>query len=185
MLPELLETTNLFYLLHRIDIDLAKQRQLAGCPFCGGPLHHSNYKRKPRGGPETLPEDICIRLSFCCGKERCRRRTLPSSTLFMDRRVYFKGVILIILTLRQNCPRKNSKARLIRMFGISRKTINRWLVFFRNIFPASGQWQRLRGMISPEVRSNQLPGELVCYFLNHVKSAESAMIGCLCFLSTN
>ena len=125
MLPELLETTNLFYLLHRIDLDLAKQQQLAGCPYCGGPLHHSNYERKPRGGPDTLPDHISIRLSFCCGKENCRRRTLPSSTLFMDRHVYFKSVILIVLTLRQNCPRKNSKARLVRMFGISRKTINR------------------------------------------------------------
>ncbi len=185
MLPELLETTNLFYLLHRIDIDLAKQQQLAGCPYCGGPLHHSNYERKPRGGPDALPEDICIRLSFCCGKENCRRRTLPSSTLFMDRRVYFKGVILIILTLRQNNPRENSKARLIRMFGVSRKTINRWQGFFRHIFPASAKWQRLRGMISTDVQNDRLPGELVCYFLKHVKSAEAAMIGCLCFLSTN
>jgi hypothetical protein len=103
----------------------------------------------------------------------------------MDRRVYFKGVILIILTLRQNCPRKNSKARLIRMFGISRKTINRWLGFFRDIFPASGQWQRLRGMINSDVQNDQLPGGLVCYFIKHVKSAEAAMISCLCFLSTN
>lgn len=185
MLPELLETTNLFYLLHRIDLDLAKQQQLAGCPYCGGPLHHSNYERKPRGGPDKLPEKFCIRQSFCCSKENCRRRTLPASTLFMDRRVYFKVMILIVLTLRQNCPRENSKAQLSRMFGVSRKTINRWQVFFRDIFPSGTKWQRLRGMISSDVQNDRLPGNLVCYFLKHVKSAEAAMIGCLYFLSTN
>jgi hypothetical protein len=82
MLPELLQTTNLFHLLHRIDINLAEQQKNAGCPFCGGPLHHSSYQRKPRGGPE-LPEDLYKRLSLCCGNEKCRRRTLPPSTLFI------------------------------------------------------------------------------------------------------
>ncbi len=123
MLPELLQSSNLFYLLHRIDIDLAKQQQFAGCPFCGGPLHYSNYERKPRGGPETLPEDICIRLSLCCGKENCRRRTLPASTLFMDRRVYFRGVILIILTLQQKFPLASPCARLPEWVGRSKSRI--------------------------------------------------------------
>jgi hypothetical protein len=185
MLPELLQSANLFHLLHRIDIDLAKQQKLAGCPYCGGPLHHSNYERKPRGGPDTLPTEICIRLSLCCGKEKCRRRTLPPSTLFMDRRIYFKGVILIVLTLRQNYPRKNSKSQLVRMFGVSRKTINRWLGFFRDIFPYSVKWQRLRGLLSTDVNNDELPGGLVSYFIKHVKSAKEAMVGCLCFLSTN
>jgi len=183
MLPELLQSTNLFRLLHLIDIDLAKQQQLAGCPFCGGPLHHSNYERKPRGGPETLPEDICVRLSFCCGKGNCRRRTLPASTLFMDQRVYFRGVILIILTLRQKFPRENSKAQLMRRFGVSRKTINRWQGFFRDTFPFGTLWQRLRGVISTDVSNNELPGELVVYFIEHVKSAEEALVSCLAFLA--
>lgn len=185
MLPELLQSANLFNLLHRIDIDLAKQQQLAGCPYCGGPLHHSNYERKPRGGPNILPEEIYIRLSFCCGGARCRRRTLPSSTLFMDRRVYFRGVILIVLTLRQNSPRENSKAQLMRFFGINRKTINRWLKFFRDIFPKSETWERIRGMISADVNNDELPGGLVVYFIKHVKPVEKAMVSCLCFLSTN
>lgn len=184
MLPELIQSPNLFYLLHRIDIDLAEQQKLAGCPFCGGPLHHSNYQRKPRGGPGVLPGDICLRLSLCCGEEKCRRRTLPSSTIFMDRRVYFRSVILIVLTLRQNYPHKHSKAQLMRMFGVSRKTLNRWQGFFRDIFPFSAQWQRLRGMISSTVKNNDLPGGMVTYFLQHTKSAEEAIINCLSFVAT-
>lgn len=185
MLPELLQTTNLFSLLHRIDMDLAKQQKLAGCPYCGGPLHHSNYERKPRGGPDTLPDEINLRLSLCCGTEKCRRRTLPPSTLFMDRRVYFRGMILIVLTLRQNYPRKNSKAQLMRMFGVSRKTINRWQGFFRKIFPFSAGWQRLRGMISPTVKNDELPGGLVSHFIQQVKSIEESIVSCLRFLATS
>ena len=182
MLPELLQSPNLFYLLHRIDIDLAEQQKLAGCPFCGGPLHYSNYQRKPRGGPDTLPENLCLRLSLCCGVENCRRRTLPPSTLFMDRRVYFRSVILIVLTLMQKNPRKYSKAQLMRMFEVSRKTINRWQEFFRDIFPLSAQWQTLRGKISSSVKNSNLPGEMVAYFIEHTKSVEEAIVNCLRFM---
>jgi hypothetical protein len=108
MLTELLKTTNLFELLHRIDIDLTDQQQKAGCPFCGGSLHYSNYQRQPRGGPD-LPEELSTRFSFCCSRENCRRRTLPKSTLFMDRRVYFRVVILIVTTLNQSKPQEYSK----------------------------------------------------------------------------
>jgi len=183
MLPELLQSPNLFYLLHCIDIDLAEQQKLAGCPFCGGPLHHSNYQRKPRGGPDKLPEEFCIRFSFCCGNEKCRRRTLPPSALFMGRRVYFGGVILIVLTLRQKNSHEHSKAGLKRLFGVSRKTISRWQIFYQDIFPLSGQWQRLRGLISSVVRNDKLPSTLVDYFAQHVRSAEEAIINCLRFLA--
>ncbi len=184
MLPELLQSTNLFYLLHRIDIDLAEQQKLAGCPFCGGPLHYSNYQRKPRGGPDTLPEKLYLRLSLCCGVENCRRRTLPPSTLFMDRRVYFRSVILIVLTLMQKNPRKHSKTQLMRMFEVSRKAINRWQEFFRDIFPLSVQWQWSRGRISSAVKNSDLPGGVVAYFIEHTKSAEEAIVNCLQFMAT-
>ncbi len=184
MLPELLQTSNLFQLLHRIDIDLAKQQQRAGCPYCSGPLHYSNYQRKPRGGPDTLADEIDIRLSLCCANEGCRRRTLPPSTLFMDRKVYFRSVILIVLTLRQNKPREYSKAKLIRIFGISRKTINRWLAFYRELFPRSNLWKMIRGRINSTVQNNNLPGSLVDYFLQHVQTEEGAIVNCLWLLAT-
>ncbi len=185
MLPELLQTSKLFQLLHRIDIDLADQQQRGGCPHCSGPLHYSNYLRKPRGGPGTLPYEIDIRLSLCCANEGCRRRTLPPSTLFMDRKVYFRSVILIVLTLRHNKPQEYSKARLIRLFGISRKTINRWLVFFSELFPRSNLWKMIRGRISSSVQNNNLPGSLVNYFLQHIQTTEEAIINCNRLLATN
>jgi len=185
MLPELLQTSNLFQLLHRIDVDMAEQQKRAGCPYCSGSLHYSNYQRKPRGGPDTLPDEIDIRLSLCCANEKCRRRTLPQSTLFMDRKVYFRSVILIVLTLRQNNPREYSKARLIRIFGISRKTINRWLTFFREHFPRSNLWKTVRGYVSSTVQNNNLPGSLVDYFLQHNQTGQEAIINCLRLLATD
>jgi hypothetical protein len=183
MLPKLLQTTNLFHLLHRIDVDLAAQQHKAGCPFCGSSLHYSNYQRKPRGGPE-LPESLNTRFSLCCSRENCRRRTLPKSTLFMDRRVYFRMVILIVTTLNQSKPQDYSKNLLSKMFGADRKTINRWLSYFREIFPASQIWQRIRGFISPAVTNTDLPQSLVEYFLTHISSPEGAILNCLRLLTT-
>ncbi len=184
MLPELLQTTNLFYLLQRIDIDLADQQQKAGCQFCGGPLHYSPYQRKPRGGPDELPEDLFIRFSLCCGNEECRRRTLPPSTLFMDRKVYFRVVILLLLTLRQNKPQEYSKASLMRMVGVSRKSINRWLQYFRDIFPQSNLWKTVRGVVVSTVQNHKLPGSLTGYYLQHSQTTEKAVISTLRLLAT-
>ena len=55
VLSELVQTTNIFRLLHRIVVDLASTHQESGCPYCGGRLHYSTYKRQPRGGPEDIP----------------------------------------------------------------------------------------------------------------------------------
>jgi hypothetical protein len=184
MLPELLQKTSLFYLLHCIDLDLAREHQSARCPYCGGPLYHSGYQRKPRGGADRIPDEYLVRLSLCCGRERCRRRTLPPSSLFMGRRVYWGCVILVVMTLRQNRPNGSSTSRLMRLFGVSRNTIKRWITYFRDIFPSSDQWERLRGRISSLVRDSELPGGLVRYFLDHSESAEKALAGCLRFLAT-
>jgi len=183
MLPKLLESTNLFHLLHRIDIDLADQQQKAGCPFCGGSLHYSNYQRKPRGGP-NLSKSLYIRLSLCCSRETCRRRTLPKSTLFMDRRVYFRVVILLVTTLNQNKPQEYSKYMLAKMLGADLKTIIRWLHFFREFFPKSRTWQTVRGLISPIVTPTRLPGSLVAYYLQSNKFITQAIISCLVLLAT-
>lgn len=183
MLPELLQTTNLFHLLHRIDIDLATQQQKAGCSFCGGSLHYSNYQRQPRGGP-VLPENLYTRLSFCCSKEDCRRRTLPKSTLFMDRRGYFRVVILIVTTLNQSKPQEYSKNMLSKMLGANRKTINRWLEYFRKIFPESQAWRTVRGFINPAITNIGLPGSLLQYYLENNNSPAGAITGCLLLLAT-
>ena len=184
MLSELLEKVSLFRILHRIDKDLCEQLRQNGCPYCGGPLHQSNYERKPRGGPKNIPDECLVRQSLCCGRPDCRRRTLPPSCLFMSRRVYWGCVILVVMTLQQSRPDGPSARKIKEMFGISRKTLKRWIAYFRDQFPASSQWQRLRGRLASAVSNNKLPAELVHYFLKHFQSPQQAIIGCLKFLAS-
>lgn len=184
MLIELLQKANLFSLLHRIDMDIADRHRQGGCQYCGGPLHHANYPRKPRGGPDNIPKEYLIRQSFCCGREECRRRSLPPSTLFMGRRVYWGCVILVVMTLRQNRPDGISANKVKRLFEVSRKTFIRWAAYFREEFPSSAQWQCLRGKVSSSVRDSELPGSLVRFFLLNNESPEKGICACLHFLST-
>ena len=184
MLSELLEKASFFRILHRIDTDLCKQLRQKGCPYCGGPLHQSNYERKPRGGPKNIPDQYLIRQSLCCGRPECRRRALPQSCLFMGRRVYWGCVIIVVITLKQNRPHSASARRIQEMFGISRETLKRWIEYFRDEFPESLQWQRLRGRLASTVSNNKLPAELVHYFLKNFQSPQQALIGCLQFLAS-
>jgi len=55
--------------LFSIAQDLAESARRKACP-CGGRLHRANYPRKPRGGPDDLPEQYRQRLSFCCHLQR-------------------------------------------------------------------------------------------------------------------
>lgn len=183
MLSELVKKTSIYLLLYKIDQDLAMQYRAIGCPVCGGVLHQANYERKPRGGPPDLTDELCIRQSLCCSGEGCRRRVLPPSTLFMDRRVYWQMVILIVLTLRQNRLEGRSTQDLIRRFGISRKTLFRWIAYYRDIFPSSDKWKAIRGKVGILVRNSHLPGDLLDYFIGHKEDYEEGVIGCLQFLS--
>ena len=179
MLSELLKNKSLFYHLYTIDKNIAEEYRQMPCPFCGGPLYFANYPRKPRGEPDGVPEECFIRFSLCCGKEGCRHRIMPPSYRFMGRKVYWHVVILIIISDYQNKAWKTSIFRLSRLFGVSRNTIIRWIDFFKDIFPSSSQWQRLRGQVSASIRNNGLPSNLVNYFLNIKSTAKGALVSCL------
>lgn len=77
-----------FRLCLRIDYDLAEATRLSQCRLCGGPLHVSNFLRKPRGLGFAPAEEERRRLSFCCGREGCRARSTPPSVRFLGRRMY-------------------------------------------------------------------------------------------------
>lgn len=184
MLPELLEDVSLFRVLHQIDQDLASACRQAGCTFCHSPLHNAPYTRKPRGGPANIPEEFCVRMSLCCSRKDCRRRVLPPSCLFLGRRVYWRAVIVLITTLRQRNPRSYSINMLARTYVVSRSTVIRWMHYFRETFPQSRGWQRLRGLVSAQISNNDLPGGLVDYFLRTSTTSAGGLIGCLRLLAT-
>ncbi|MCK4303735.1 MAG: hypothetical protein KAY24_05820 [Candidatus Eisenbacteria sp.] len=183
MICEVLERVSLFRLLHRLDVDLSERHRAAGCPVCGGPLHRASYQRKPRGGPADIPQEYGRRLSLCCGREGCRRRQLPPSCLFLGRRVYWTAVILVVTTLRQQRGVGFSANRVRRIFGISRKTLRRWLAFFREEFPKSQQWKERRGLLGATVRDGHLPADLIRVFIEAFRDPQTALCGCLSFLA--
>jgi hypothetical protein len=184
MLPELLQKVSLFHLLHRIDMDLAGQKRQDGCAYCGGPLHQANYQRQAWGAPEGIPGECLIRQSLCCGREGCRRRTLPPSCIYLGRWFYWAGIMVVVMALRQRRPDGWSARQLRQQFGISRKTLIRWMAYFGDVFPSSARWQNLRGRVSSAVRDSELPAALLEYFLQQSESAERGLIECLRFLAS-
>jgi hypothetical protein len=112
MLTELFNKTKLFSLLFKIDQDLCASHRLKGCPHCGAPLHQAHYFRKPRGELITLPEEYFLRFSLCCSDENCRRRTMPPSSRFWQRRVYWGAIFVVIIALRQRRVNRPSVRKL-------------------------------------------------------------------------
>jgi len=101
----------------------------------------------------------------------------------MGRRVYWGCVILVVLALRQQRPDGASAGKLQLMFAIPRKTLVRWFAYFRDEFPGSAKWQRLRGRVPPSVDNRRLPGSLLECFLEKAVSAQGALVECLRFLA--
>jgi hypothetical protein len=69
-----------FALLEQADERIADQVAAEGCAECGGPLHRSDYDRKPRGALLAAgTEESVRRFSLCCGREGCRQRAAQAS----------------------------------------------------------------------------------------------------------
>ncbi len=178
MLSKLLQTANLFHLLFFIDSELAAIKRSAGCPHCNGSLHQANYMRQPRGGPAGLPEEYCLRWSLCCGREGCRRRSMPESCLFMGRRVYWRCVVLIATALVQHRSESQSVGQLSKLLSISRKTIKRWFAYFTEVFGYSSEWLRVRGFLPATVSNDCLPVNFMEYCIMQSQDALSGLVLC-------
>jgi len=118
-------------------------------------------------------------MSLCCGREGCRRRTLPPSTLFLGRRVYWAGVILLVVTLRQRRVDGLSAGQVQRELGVSRKTLKRWMAWFAEVFPTTPLWRRIRGLVVATVRDDELPESLVARFEATGADLEQALVASL------
>ena len=122
MLSKLLKKKSLFCILYKIDKKIAEQYQAKPCPHCGGPLHYANYLRKPRGGPDDIPEKYLLQFSLCCGAKGCRRRVKVPSCRFNGRKVYRHAFILIVISERQNLKHSDINIfKLSKLFNVSRK----------------------------------------------------------------
>jgi hypothetical protein len=164
MYHELPRDASFWRFLFSIDQDLAETARQKACP-CGGRLHRANYPRKPRGGPDDLPEEYGHRLSFCCERDGCRKRTTPPSVRFLGPKVYLGAVVVLVSAMRQG-PTPRRIAELTRLFGASRRTIARWQAFWQESFPRSPFWKIARGRLVPVIEVEVLPRALTEAFLN-------------------
>jgi hypothetical protein len=170
MYHDLLRDASFWWFLFSIDQDLAENARHRGCA-CGGRLHRANYPRKPRGGPDDLPEQYSYRLSFCCDRDNCRKRVTPPSVRFLGPKVYLGAVVILVAAMRQG-PSPRRVRELSRLFDADRRTIARWQVFWREHFPRTPFWKIARGRLVPAAKSAALPRSLLQAFLRSDDSCE-------------
>jgi hypothetical protein len=164
MYHDLPRTARFWSVLLLIDQEFAEEARKKACP-CGGRLHCANYLRKPRGTLVQLPEPQCLRLSFCCDRDGCRKRVTPQSVRFLGRKVYLAAIVIVISAMRQG-PTPRRVRELSARFGAHRRTIARWQVLWRERFPQTPFWKVARAHLMPPVEIVTLPYSLVDAFLS-------------------
>lgn len=176
MYQSLLEDSRFFNLLLKFDEDIAAQARQGGCA-CGGVLHAAPYTRKPRGGPDTLVGEMNVRFSFCCATEGCRRRVTPPSLRFLERKVFFGIVVLLVPVLRDGLTASRLR-RLVERLQVSERTIRRWVRFWRETFATSRTWQAARRFFATPVKTEAMPGSLVDAF-SHISDMHDRIVAVL------
>lgn len=182
MLREVVQRVSFFSVLYRIDREMAERVRHGGCARCGGRLDRGTYIRKPRGSPVEIPEQYCERLSLCCSVEGCRARVLPPSCLFMGRRVYWGAIVLLVVGLRQGRQEGFTAGKIQEQYGVTVNTLRRWMRYFREAFPQTQRWKRLRGRLVSSVLDGDIAGLLEHFVASHGDCARG-MVAALSFLS--
>jgi hypothetical protein len=149
MYHDLPRTARFWSFLLAVDQDLAEETRKKACP-CGGHLHSANYPGKPRGTPIQLSERECLRLSFCCDRDGCRKRVTPPPVRFLGPKVYLGAIVILISAMRQG-PSPRRVRELSTRFGADRRTIARWQVFWREHFSQTPFWKIARARLVPVV----------------------------------
>lgn len=130
-----------------LDQQMAREVAALGCGFCGGPLHQSNYERKPRGGCLAgAGERYRVRFSLCCGRRGCRRRTTPPSLRFLGRKVYLEAAVVVACIYAMTVRTAGAVGRAT---GIAARTVRRWTSWWRSVFPSTRCWRSLMGRFAP------------------------------------
>jgi hypothetical protein len=170
MYHDLFRDASFWSFLFRVDQDLAARTRQQGCS-CGGRLHCANYPRQPRGVNDNLPEGYGYRLSFCCDRDGCRKRSTPPSVRFLGRKVYLAAIVVLVAAMRQG-PSPRRVRELTELFGADRRTIARWRVFWREYFPQTPFWKLARGRFARQLVTSELPRVLWEAFIHREDSRE-------------
>jgi hypothetical protein len=168
----LLEDPKFHSLLLRIDHELAEQTRADGCR-CGGVLHRADYPRKPRGCPRQARPQHSSRLSFCCAQ--CRKRSTSKSVRFLGRRVYL-ALAVVLVPARRAGPAPAAAAQLAQTLGATRRTLQRWQLWWSEQFPLTPLWRAGGARFMPPVPTEDLPGELLERFTGPAHEALTRLL---------
>jgi len=158
MFDEVVLGSEFFEGLARADAEIAALARASRCPHCRGPLHVSNYGRKPRGGLVAVAgESQVVRFSLCCGQEGCRRRATPPSIRFLGRRVYLEAVVIVASVLGM-VERARKRAPIA---GVPSRTVGRWLAWWSGPFVKTAVFAALRVRFVTSLAPKLLPRVLV------------------------
>ena len=172
-------------MLLKFDEDLATEAKRGRCQVCGGRLDEDRYPRKPRV-PRTieLPDAYDWRFSYSCAVRSCRKRHTPASTRFLGRRIYL-GIIVVLATAMQQGPAPWRAGRLREELGVSRQTLERWRVWWREAFVESAFWKSAKAAFSPPVAAASAPRSLLERFGGDDLERVAALLHLLSALSTS
>jgi len=146
--------------LVEIDEAIARAVQRAGCRRCSSRLDRADYPRKPRGALIAAESEAWRRrISLCCSKEGCRKRSTPPSARFLGRRVYTSPVVLVVPPMLEAL---SIEARSIA--GVPLRTVRRWLLWWAEGFTKTRFFRQARGRLVRGVSIAKLPGALVRSF---------------------
>ena len=150
-----------FARLEKMDEAIAGEVAAGRCQRCQGPLHRSDYQRKPRGALLAVTgEAFTVRHSLCCGRRGCRKRATPPSLRFLGRRVYLE-VVVIVASMVVQAVAMTARAALATI-GIPLRTLRRWGEWWRGTFPRLPVWLELRSrFVPPPPDEIDLPRSLV------------------------
>jgi hypothetical protein len=148
--------------LVRADAEIAEETRAGGCLRCGNALHRNSFPRKPRGMPVEWTEHFNYRLSFDCSV--CGKRHTSPSVRFFDRRVYLAFAVVLSCAARTGLTGFRVKA-LTRWISVPRRTIERWRVWWSEVFAKSVFFKAERGRFKPAtIEDATLPASLLLSF---------------------
>lgn len=161
--------------LATIDADIARSYRELRCPKCGGVLDRSDFFRGIGFGiTEESGKNARRRNSFCCRVDGCRHRVTPPSLRFTHGK-WFLSVMIVFMTAMQHGITPERRAELQKQLGISRQTIARWRVWWRDTFANSAMWRVWRSRCHG-VHDDALPDGLLHHFQSSSKSAYHGLL---------
>ena len=107
----------------------------------------------------------------------------PPSVRFLGRKVYLHAVVILVAAMRQG-PSPRRVRELSQLFGVDRRTIARWQLFWREHLPRTSFWKAARGFLIPPAEDAELPRALLHAILeNHAPNPREPWKRLLLFLA--